>query len=98
MSLFGNEVPKTVENVRYLCTDEKGFEYKGSIFHHIIKNFRTQDSNFITFNGMSGKLIYSDKFGDENFKIKYFLECLSIANAGKNTNIYMFFICYIHIE
>ncbi len=99
IGLFGSVVPKTVANFVGICKGDKvsqnsglPLSYAGTPFHRIIPNFMLQTGDFTMKNGRGGESIYGEKFQDENFDLQHEKFCLSMANAGPNTNGSQFFI------
>ncbi|XP_024178111.1 peptidyl-prolyl cis-trans isomerase CYP21-1 [Rosa chinensis] len=106
IGLYGQVVPKTLENFRALCIGEKGkgvngklLHYKGIPFHHIVSGFMIQGGEIIHGDGKGYESIYGGTFADENFKVKHsHAGTVSMVNTRPDSNGSQFFITTIKVE
>ena len=104
IELDAKAAPKAAENLRCLCTGEKGkgksgkaLHLKGTPFHRIKKGFMVQGGDLVKGDGSGGDSIYGPKFNDDKaaLKLKHAARgVVGMANSGKNSNNSQFYVTF----
>jgi cyclophilin family peptidyl-prolyl cis-trans isomerase len=100
IGLYGNVVPRTVDNFLHLCLCDKGkgksgkdLCYKGTPIHRIVPGFVFQAGDTTNGDGTGGESIWGVPFADETFAIRQDEPgIVAMANDGPNTNGSQFYI------
>jgi cyclophilin family peptidyl-prolyl cis-trans isomerase len=100
IGLYGNVVPRTVDNFLHLCMCDKGkgksgkdLCYKGTPFHRIIPGFVIQSGDITNGDGTGGESIWGVPFPDESFIVRQDRAgIVAMANDGRNSNKSQFYI------
>ncbi|KAJ8604911.1 hypothetical protein CTAYLR_004304 [Chrysophaeum taylorii] len=93
LGLFGDDLPKTVDNFVALCEGRGGVpSFAGTPFHRVIPGFVAQAGDVTNRDGTGGVSIYDGPFKDERFLFRHDKEgLLSMANSGPDSNKSQFF-------
>jgi peptidylprolyl isomerase len=100
IGLYGNIVPRTVDNFLHLCLCDKGkgksgkdLCYRGTAFHRIVPGFVAQAGDTTNGDGTGGESIYGAPFPDETFQIRQDRAgIVAMASDGRDTNGSQFYI------